>query len=140
MTELNFGLGLKSFNINGQVEIAFNDTDWDFIERLWNVFYSLDDKTDYYKKKVETIADNKEAFAFMRSVDKEMRDEINCLFGKDVCTPLFGQMNVFAFDNGLPVWTGFLLLIIDQCNDAFSREQKATNPRIQKYTAKWQRK
>lgn len=140
MTELNFDLGLKSFSLNGEVEVSFNDTDFNFIERLWDVFYDLDAKQEGYKKKVETIASNKEAFAFMRTVDGEMREKINGLFGKEVCVPVFGHMNLFALCDGLPIWANLLLSVIDQCDDGFSREQKAINPRVQKYTAKWGKK
>lgn len=140
MTELSFDLGLRSFNINGKVEVLFNDTDADFVERLFSIFFKLDDKQGYYEKRVETIADNKESFAFMREVDGEIRDDLNALFGKDVCTPLFGTMNTFALANGLPLWANLMLVVIDQVDTAFAREQKALNPRIQKYTAKWQKK
>lgn len=140
MTELKFGLGLRKFNLNGQVEVFFNDTDADFVERLFNIFYGLDEKQSYYEKRVEKMADNKEIFAFMRELDGEIRGAIDDLFNEDVCKPLFGTMNVFALADGLPLWANLMLAVIDQVDTAFAREQKATNPRIQKYTAKWQRK
>ena len=129
MTELNFGLGLRKFNINGQVEVFFNDTDADFVERLFNIFYGLDEKQGYYEKRVEKMADNKEIFAFMREIDGEIRSAIDALFNAEVCKPLFGT-----------IWANLMLAVIEQVDTAFAREQKATNPRIQKYTAKWQRK
>ncbi len=140
MNELSFNTGRRSFNINGVVEVSFNDTDASFAERLYNVFQKLDEQQDRYKTRVERTADNREAFKFMREMDAEMREDINDLFEKDVCEPLFGRMNVFALADGLPLWTNLLLTIMDQIDSAFIREQKALNPRVQKYTAKWQRK
>ena len=140
MTELNFSTGRRTFNINGVVEVSFNDTDAAFVESLYNVFSRLDEKQDRYKDRVDKIADRREVFNLMRELDNEIRDEINGLFEKDVCTPLFGKMNLFALADGLPLWTNFMLSIMDQIDDGFTREQKATNPRVQKYTAKWQRK
>ena len=48
-------------------------------------------------------------------------------------------MNLYAMADGLHVWTNFLLALMDETDSAFAREQKATNPRIQEYTAKYRR-
>lgn len=140
MTELNFNTGKRSFNINGVVEVSFNDTDASFVEKLYNVFEGLDAKQERYRSRAERTADKKEIFAVMRDMDREIKDDINNLFEKDVCSPLFGDMNVFALADGLPLWANLMLAIMEQVDSAFAREQNATNPRVQKYTAKWQRK
>lgn len=140
MTELNFNTGKRTFNINGVVEVSFNDTDVDFVGSLYNLFARLDDRQEQYKNRVDRMADKKEIFALMRELDEEIREEINDLFDKDVCTPLFGRMNVFALADGLPLWANFMLAIMDQIDSGYAREQKAVNPRVQKYTSKWQRK
>lgn len=56
-----------------------------------------------------------------------------------VCDSIFGNMNLYAMADGLHVWTNFLLALMDETDSAFAREQKATNPRIQEYTAKYRR-
>ena len=66
-----------------------------------------------------------------------MREVINGVFEDDVCTPIFGGMNVYSLADGLPVWCNFLLAVMDEVDTSFAREQKATNPRITKYTAKY---
>ena len=48
-------------------------------------------------------------------------------------------MNVYALSDGLPVWANLMLTIMDEIDTTFAREQKATNPRISKYTKKYQR-
>lgn len=140
MTELNFNTGRQTFNINGVVEVSFNDTDADFVGRMFDVFSGLDDKQERYRERAEKTADKREVFRLMRELDGEIREDINGLFGTDVCTPLFGSMNVFALADGLPLWTNLMLAVMDQIDSAFSREQKFANPRVQKYTAKWQKK
>ena len=59
--------------------------------------------------------------------------------GQPVCGALFGGMNVYAMADGLPVWCNLMLALMDEVDTSFAREQKATNPRIRKYTAKYQR-
>ena len=140
MTELNFNTGKRVFNLNGAVEVSFNDTDAAFVEGLYNTFFRLDEKQERYKSRVEKMADKKEIFSLMRELDDEIREEINDLFEQDVCTPLFGRMNVFALADGLPLWANLMLAIMEQVDTGFAREQKAMNPRVQKYTSKWQRK
>ena len=49
------------------------------------------------------------------------------------------SLQVTDTDRFLDVWTNFLLALMDETDSAFAREQKATNPRIQKYTAKYRR-
>ena len=38
-----------------------------------------------------------------------------------------------------PVWCNLMLAVMDEIDTTFSREQKATNPRIAKYTEKYHR-
>lgn len=139
MTELSFNTGRRSFNINGVVEVSFNDTDASFVEKLYGLFRKLDEQHENYKGNLDQCV-GEEVFTRMRELDSDMRVDINNLFGKDVCNPLFGDTNVFALADGLPLWANLLLTIMDQIDSATAREQKATSPRVQKYVAKWQRK
>ena len=52
---------------------------------------------------------------------------------------LFGGMNVYALANGLPVWCNLMLAVMDEIDSSFAREQKATNPKLQKYLNKYQK-
>lgn len=118
-------------------ELAFNATDSTFVEKLFNAFDTLDKKQEAYKAEVEKTANKREVFETARKMDKEMRDIIGEVFGFDICSALFGGMNVYALADGLPVWANLMLAIMDEVDTAFSREQKATNPRISKYTKKY---
>ena len=139
MKELNFDTGLVSYDLNGKVEVTFNPSDSNFVERLYSAFEDLDKKQEGYKATIEKMADKKEIFEFARERDAEMREIIDGLFCGPVSEALFGGMNVYALANGLPVWCNLMLAVMDEVDSTYAREQKATNPRIAKYTAKYQK-
>ena len=137
MNTLNFDTGVVTFSVNGKAEVSFNPTDSNFVEKLYTAFEALDKKQESYKAQIEKIADKKEIFDFARERDTEMRDVIDGLFGVKISEAVFGGMNVYAMSNGLPVWCNLMLAVMDEVDTTFAREQKATNPRIAKYTAKY---
>ena len=137
MAELKFETGVVEFDVNGKTKISFNPTDSALVEKLFNAFDSLDKRQEAYKAEVERTANKREIFDTARTMDAEMRETIDGIFEHPVCADLFGSMNVYALANGLPVWCNFMLAVMDEVDTTFAREQKATNPRIQKYTAKY---
>lgn len=139
MAELNFDTGIVTFTVNGKCDITFNPTDSAFVERLFNAFDTLDKKQESYKAEIERMVDKREVFEIARRRDKEMREIVDGVFGQPVCAALFNEMNVYAMADGLPVWCNFMLAVMDVVDTTFAREQKATNPRIQKYTKKYHR-
>ena len=136
---LNFESGLVTYNINGKCQVSFNPTDSNFVECLYLAFEDLDKKQESYKTQVEKLADKREIFDFARERDVEMRQVIDGLFDAPVSDSLFGGMSVYAVAGGLPVWCNLMLAVMDEIDTTFSREQKATNPRIAKYTEKYHR-
>lgn len=137
MKDLNFDSGVVTYSLNGKCEVSFNPTDSNFVERIYTAFNDLDKKQDEYKSRIEKMADKKEIFEFARERDAEMRTIIDGVFDSPVCDAVFGGMNIYAMASGLPVWVNLMLAVMDECDTTFAREQKATNPRIAKYTAKW---
>ena len=140
MKELNFESGLVTYSLNGKCEVSFNPTDSNFVERLYSAFEELDKKQEGYKARVEKMADKREIFDFARERDTEMRGIIDGVFEAPVSDAVFGGMNVYAVAGGLPVWCNLMFAIMDEIDTTFAREQKLTNPRIAKYTAKYQKK
>ena len=136
---LNFESGLVTYNINGKCQVSFNPTDSNFVEHLYLAFEDLDKKQESYRTQVEKLADKREIFDFARERDVEMRQVIDGLFDAPVSDSLFGGMSVYAVAGGLPVWCNLMLAVMDEIDTTFSREQKATNPRIAKYTEKYHR-
>lgn len=139
MAELNFDTGIVTFTVNGKCDITFNPTDSVFVEKLFNAFDTLDKKQESYKAEIERMVDKREVFEIARRRDKEMREIVDGVFGRPVCAALFDEMNVYAMADGLPVWCNFMLAVMDVVDTTFAREQKATNPRIAKYTKKYHR-
>lgn len=137
MKDLNFDSGVVTYSLNGKCEVSFNPTDSNFVERIYTAFNDLDKKQDEYKSRIEKMADKKEIFEFARERDAEMRTIIDGVFDTPVCDAVFGGMNIYAMASGLPAWVNLMLAVMDECDTTFAREQKATNPRIAKYTAKW---
>lgn len=139
MKELNFDSGLVTYSLNGKCEVSFNPTDSNFVERLYSAFEELDKKQEGYKAQIEKMGDNREIFDFTRERDAEMRSIIDGLFEMPVSDAVFGGMNVYAVANGLPIWCNLMLSVMDEIDTTFAREQKLTNPRITKYTQKYQK-
>lgn len=140
MPNINFDTGLVTYSVNGLVDVTFNPTDSNFVERLYASFEELDRKQEGYKAEVEKMADRKEIFTFTRKRDDEMREVIDNIFDAPVSDAVFGTVNVYALAQGLPIWANLILSVMDEIDTSFSREQKATNPRLKKYLEKYQKK
>lgn len=136
MEKLTFDTGIKEYEVNGGEILRFNPSDSAFVGKLFNAFDSLDKKQEIYRAQIDSMKDKREIFEIAHKQDIEMRTIIDGVFGP-ICDSLFGDMNVYAMADGLPVWCNFLLAIIDEVDTSFAREQKKTNPRIAKYTAKY---
>lgn len=139
MEDIRFDTGIVEFNLNDAIKVYFNPTDSAFVERIFDTFDELDKKQEAYKAEIDKCADKKEIFEIARRRDAEMREMVDGLFDKPVCSALFGGMNVYALAGGLPVWCNLMLSVIDQIDTTFARERKLTNPRITKYTERWRK-
>jgi len=139
MNTLNFATGLVTFTVNDTAEVTFNPTDSNFVERLFRTFEELDKKQEAYKQEASALTDAKEIFECTQRRDKEMRSLIDAIFEGSVSDAIFGTLNAYALADGLPIWCNFLLAVMDKVDTTFAEEQKATNPRISKYLAKYHR-
>ena len=127
MKELNFDSGLVTYSLNGKVEVTFNPSDSNFVERLYSAFEDLDKKQEGYKDTIEKMADKKEIFEFARERDSEMREIIDGLFEVPASEALFGGMNVYALANGLPVWCNLMLAVMDEVDSTYARAVSYTH-------------
>lgn len=139
MKEIVFNTGVVEYNLNGKCSVCFNPTDTTFVKRIYDVFNALDEAQEKHKATIEKMADKSEIFGVSKAMDAEMRGMIDNVLGDGVCDAVFGDLNVYAMADGLPVWANLLLALMDELDTAFAREQKATNPRIAKYTKKYHR-
>lgn len=137
--ELNVNTGLVKYNLAGKVSVEFNPTDVAFAEKLYTAFQQLDEKQDEYKERLEKATEAEALFTVGRDIDAEMKETINGIFGKDVMTPLIGDMSAYAMADGLPVWANIILAIIDVMDASITEEAKKSATRIDKYTKKYHR-
>lgn len=137
MKELKIATGVETYKLNDSVEVSFNPTDAAFGEKLFNAFDTLDKRQESYKAEVGKAEGKRELFDVVRKLDGEMREIINDVFEFDVCSGLFGELNVYALAEGLPLWANLLFAVMDEMDETVMREKKAMNPRIAKYTKKY---
>ena len=140
MLDLNISNGLKEYNINGKCTVLFNPTDPNFVGRIFDTFDQLDKEHDEYSKTIRDETDGAKIFEIAREMDRDMRARIDDVLGEGVCEQVFGTISVYAAADGLPLWANLMLAIIDEMDDSFAREKKASNPRIKKYTEKYSKR
>lgn len=131
MAEIRFETGEERFDLNGKCQVCFNPTDPGFAERLCGVFARME------QLHAEGADEADGTFDRGRALDREMREQIDGLFGAPVCEALFGDMNVCALAQGLPVWCNLLLAVMDVIREAVEARSAEMNPRIAAYTARY---
>ena len=136
--ELTVDDGKICLSINGKSETVFNPTDFGFIERLFKVFDTLDAKQADMEAKIKG-AEPRAVFEIARSADADMRELVDGVMGAGTCDAQFGDMNVYAYAEGFPVWANLLLAVMDRCEGEMVTQQKLTRPRLEKYTKKYQK-
>ena len=137
MKQIKVDTGLVTYRLNDAVEVSFNPTDMEFGNRVYAIAETLDKKQDEYQKAITDNKNNAELFEVCRAIDKEMRDMINGLFDKDICTPLIGNINIYAYADGAPIWANILTAFVDEMDAGVTEAQKASQKKISKYTKKY---
>ena len=138
MKSLNIPDGLEEYSLNDRVMVRFNPTDLGFLERVAAAFEKLDAIQEEVRASREKITDEREVFPLARELDAKMRAILNELFDADICTPLFGGMNLFASSGGLPVWANLMLAVSEEAENAMSTELAQREKRISKYVKKYE--
>ena len=136
MKELNFETGLVTYKVNGKAEISFNPSDVGFVEKLFNTFDGLAKRQDAAEEENRHV-EGAALFELARKRDKEMRAEIDNIFGEPICDRIFGNVNVFASADGMPLWCNFLLAVIDEIDASVDGLQDRASARVEKYKAKY---
>ena len=144
---IKFETGVREFNINGAVTVSFCPTDMNFVETVFDVLEDIDRFHTEYQEKAEKISENpdekaasEEMFDLSRDADNTIREKINGLFGKDICTPTIGHGSILSPAGGLPIWANIIFMLIDLFDDELVKEKEKTNPRIKKYTEKYKKR
>ena len=133
MDVLNFQTSRKTYKVNDGCEISFDPTDIGFVNRLFDLMRKLEGQ------KGTEVQNSDEVFAVAARRDKEMRADIDALFGEPVCDKIFGTTNVFSPAGGLPLCMNFLLAVIDEV-DAASETATKPSARVDAYIQKYEKK
>lgn len=138
MNALNFSTGVKTFDVNnGAAQVSYNPTDVNFVSRLYDLFVTCAER--YEADKDRTFQDNAAFFKYAKQRDSEVHDGIDDLFGSGTAADVFQGVSSYAMADGLPLWTNFLLMIIDTVPEEMSRQVKTSKPRVEKYLKKYHR-
>lgn len=137
MKELRIETGVQQYKLAEDCIVEFNPTDSEFASRLFKVYDSLEEIHQRYRDELASEDDVKKIFATSKDIEAEMRSVLNGIFDKDICTPICGDISVYAISNGAPIWANILLALIDEMSDVLTEEQKKTQKRVSKYTKKY---
>ena len=133
MGALNFQTGRKTYTVNGNCEISFDPADINFVNRFMGLMERMEKQQNEPAKEVDDV------FAEFARRDKEMRAEIDEVFGEPVCDKVFGRTNVFSPAGGLPLCVNFLLAIVDEI-DAASEQETKPSEKLTAYIQKYEKK
>lgn len=133
MGVLNFQTSRKTYTVNDSCEISFDPADINFVNRLFDLMEKME------KIRGEESQDVENVFKIAAQKDKEMRAEIDAVFGEPICEKVFGTTNVLSPAGGLPLCMNFLLAVIDEV-DAASEAETKPSARVDAYMQKYQKK
>lgn len=133
MGVLNFQTSRKTYTVNDGCEISFDPADIGFVNRLFDLMEKMEKQNNAEPQEVENVF---EAFA---EKDRDMRAEIDAVFGEPVCEKIFGTTNIFSPAGGLPLCMNFLLAVIDEV-DAASETETKPSARVNAYMQKYEKK
>ena len=134
MATLSFETGIKTFDINGDPNrvVSFNPSDLNFIHRLYDGYMKL----DALQRKYSLQADKMMAIA--HEADIEIRKVIDGIFGTPVSGIVFdGQATNAITGDGCPLWLGFLVAIMANCDETVTERENAKNPKLEALIAKY---
>lgn len=140
---IKFDEGVVEYTVNDKTTVTFNPTDLAFIDGIFSVFEYMDSKQEDIDRRLagsEKAEDGgvMNALALRRELEAEVRERVDDLFPEaDVCQSIWGKRSIFGLAGGLPGWANFLLAIMELIPAAYTAEEKKRNPRLQKYTAKY---
>ena len=136
MKELQFDDGIQEFNVNNRAVVRFCPTDYQFAERLAQVFDKMDALQQKFQGKI--TAAGSDTWKVCREIDSEMRSVIDNLFDQPgISSEIFGTTSCYGIGNGLPIWCNLILAIMDVVDADIIAQKKATDPRLDAYLAKY---
>lgn len=135
MQKLVFDRGYKEYQIGDDENavIRINTTDVGILARLNEAVKNI----EQIQKKYENAekAESTDAIQLITECDKDIREQINYIFGSDVCTVAFGKINCLSRVCGKPIFENFLEVLIPVMQADFESAQKISDEKVGKYTS-----
>lgn len=138
MKTLNFDTGIVTYSLNDKCEISINPTDSSFVNKVADTFEKIEAIGEACSKELNPEEPAK-LFALCEKRNTETRKLIDELLGDSVCNAVFGDMDVFALANGLPVWQNLFFAVLEEMDTSVLSEKSKTKARLEKYTSKYRR-
>jgi hypothetical protein len=138
MGELNFQTGQKTYTVNGGAQITFEPADIKFANAVIAAFGHCFDISKAANITSDMSLD--ESYEATVKLESDIREEINRAFGYDVCAKVFPNMSVIAVADGLPVWTNFVMAVVDEIDIHAFEGQAKGRQRVQQYMEKYSAK
>lgn len=135
--DFTISTGVKEYNINGAVKVHFNPTDVVFAEKVIDTFATLESRQDAYKQELDKAKTTRDVFDVAHKWDTDMREKIDNAFDVPVCQAVFGDMNVYAMADGLPVWMNLMFAVMDEISAGFKNSGEEIPAKIKAYTEKY---
>ncbi len=131
---LKFNDGFKEFAVNGDESriVRFNPCDFGILKRITASQKRLEELEKKYKD--AEASDTDELGKIAAECDREIREEINTVFGNDVCTPAFGTVNCLSLAGGQPLYANLIDALLPIVESSLDKETKQSKKRIAKYT------
>lgn len=132
MTNIKFDDGYKRYILNGDENkvIRVNVTDFNILDRYNKAQADM-------QALIADMQTNKDATPEeIASYDKRIRENINFIFGSDVCTAAFGTANCMSVvSNGSMLFESFLNALMPQVQADMDISLEAAKKRTNKYIA-----
>lgn len=135
MQKLVFDRGYKEYQIGDDENavIRINTADVGILAKLNEAVKNI----EQIQKKYENAekAESTDAIQLITECDKDIREQINYIFGSDVCTVAFGEINCLSLVGGKPIFENFLEVLIPVMQADFESAQKISDEKVGKYTS-----
>lgn len=139
MKNINTGAKVEEYNIDGKIVLRFNPADATFVKNFNAAFKALAEAQSELAEAAKN-ADDEAFFDASAATNTKLRGVLNDLFGEDICTPIWGTMDLTAISDGLPLWFNFMMALIDEIDVDMKNIKAVRSARLDKYTAKYVKK
>lgn len=117
--------------------VTIDPTDFNILKRV----DEAQKKISEYVGQAESAADGAEVSVLenLESIDACIRENINYVFGTDVCSVVFGKRHALSVSGGKYLFERLLEAFTPVFKDIAEQEGKASKARVAKYTGKYKK-